>query len=489
LSLSAQERIMKAFQLILLLSLASKLTHAQFIEDCRRPYDLLKEVVSLDMSHLEPGKFVYLSQNYLDKLEEGAYKQAPSEIVIHAYVRPASKKELKSGKISGDKREFIGSDGNIYVPKVPSSYFHFFRKNKAFEGDYRPIWKDSEMTIPIGLEPVDVQPLASEKFEITQKHPDYLIFKAGNEELVYYVGYPKVNEVFDSEEILNHISQKQEIASEFIGHTWYIRPFGPHYRGESEMTAPSDIFYTEPLVELTFDDVTAFQNRVKFGAGQDTIQIDSLSEFLILDKGCVLSQQQSYAEMLREDFDTENIRLRKTLKNDKPSEWKEEPWVQQSLYRRFWISPNLRKDDTYSYVLLEQEEAEASYVFGEVDQYGNAWLKSHFASDEGLYHTRIIVKIRGVRDSLESERVSTRDERYVRTYLDSTIVEEIIFDSAKDQKILEKIAKNAHRKIFIRYKAGGKYYKDIELPELQKEQIRDSWMLAQIIKQKAAEQD
>jgi len=467
----------------LLLSLTTELLQAQHIEDCQVDYSKLKKSAFLELANVGPDKVLYLSANYVRGLREGKPTYEAAKMMFYEYVRPASKKEIKTGEIENETRELIGLDNNIYAPQISSQAQHFFIANEAFKGSYRPSVLEDQLVVPMGLEPFDVIPFAEEKFWVVERKTDYLLLEIRDQQIVYYIDFPKMEKVFESQAVRDHLEMKREEAKRLEGDSWLIKHNDlPQYRSQSELYAPREIFHLSPLLELDFQTAQIFQDRVVFPTNEDSLRIDHNSDFLILDKNCVLGQQNSYAESLMETFDTENIRLNKILKDQPVEDWAEEPWVMAALMKRFWLLPSKRIKSRYQYVLLGGGLSFETFLHARLDVEGKAWLASHYASTEGLYHRTIRIYKGNSSLYQESERISTRDRRSKRTYEEEWIVEEIDFDGEGDLDLVELIAKNVDRKITIRYYAGGKYFKDVELAAFYKEQIRDVYMLSQIIK-------
>lgn len=469
---------------LLLVFLTTELLHAQHIGDCAFNYKALQKSVYLEPEHVSSDKAVYLSANYIEKLKAGAYRAQNSGLIYYEYVRPASKKELKSQEIENPGREKIASDGKIYVPRTSSGQFHFFHPSKIFNGSFNPRWIEPNLVVPMGLKPFDVLPFADKKFWVVERKTDYILFEVEKQQVVYFIDYPRMEDVFETEEIRAQVAAKGEEAGRLIGRDWFIQEEElPQFRSEADLAAPQEIFYLDHLTELNFTSSKVSQFNTTLFSGEDSLTIDEGSQFKILDKKCVLGQQLSYAERLRENFETENIRLQEALKNQNPDDWSKDPWVRQTLFKRFWLLPSKREKSSYQYVLLDKEGTfEQSYLYADTDIEGNLSLVSRFVSKEGLYHNRILLYRGYDRDSLESSRVSTRNRNSVRTYREGIIVEEIEFSDERDLALLKKIALNAQQRIRIRYKAGGKYYRDIVLDDFYKQQIRDVYMLAQILK-------
>lgn len=485
LSLFVQEVNMKTFlYTLLLVSLATEWLHAQHIEDCAFDYNALKKSVYLEPEHVRADKAIYLSATYIQKLRDRSYHAQASGLIYYEYVRPASKKELKTKEIENPNREQIGSDGNIYVPKASSGHYHFFKPSKIFKGKFNPRWGDPNLIVPMGLRPFDVLPYADKKFWVVERKTDYIVLEVEKQKLVYFIDYPKMEEVFETEEIRQQLTNKSEEAGRLLGRNWFIKNESlPQFRSEADLTAPQDLFNFAPLIELKFTSSKVNQLQAVLFSEKDSITINERSRFKILDKKCVLGQQQTYTQLLRENFDEENARLLKILRSKSQDDWSKDPWVKQTLFKRFWLLPSKREKSSYQYVLLNKEEfLPKSFLYATTDIEGNLSLRSHFASEEGLYHNRILFYRGYRRDSIESSRISTRDRQSIRSYTKDYIVEEIDFTSNRDLNILKKIAFSTNRRIRIRFKAGGKYYSDTILEDFHKQQIRDVYMLAQILK-------
>ncbi len=450
----------------------------QSIDDCKLVYGELKEVVNMSADDMQVGTYVYLSASYLRDLAQGKFKQVPSGLIYYDYVRPASKEELKTNTIEGSTREVIGRDHNVYVRSVPQAAFHFFQPNAAFEGTYKPHWEDPDQVIPLGLEPLDITPFADIPFYIRQRHDEYLLLESGSSLIVFYVGFPKLEDIFETGELYEKVQAKQRRAESLLGQPFYLREAATApFRSGNQATAPSDLFGVQKLKSIVLSSAKAYDDQVCWELAsimEDSLILSDTSSFELFTPGCIQDLQEAYRDGLLEDAAIENEIIDQALRKDK--EWRENPELAHILSRRFWIDGN----GYYHYLLTPQEPREA-FLGAQLHADGSIWLKSHFASPEGLYHTRAIVYIGNRRDSLVTERVSTTDTRHHRYYDGDWVVEEINFTKKNDLSIIKRLALQAHRPIRVRYKAGGMYYADSQLSEVYKQQIRDAWMLGELL--------
>ncbi|MEO0898180.1 MAG: hypothetical protein AAFY71_17345 [Bacteroidota bacterium] len=467
---------------IILLSLFTTLVcEAQYIEPCRKSFSKVNTATVLETKQVNAGNTLYLSSSYLSSLEKGEFEGVPSGLIYHQYVRPASKKELK-GEFEGESEEVLADDGNIYIPFIGESSTHFFQKNKAFKGKYAPEWEDPNMVIPLGLTPLDMRGYVGKKFSVKKVEDDYILFDVEGKDIVFYLGFPTLDKVFDSQEVLDYLAEKQEEGKELLGEAWYVAPSDPiKFRSESELTAPSELFYTAPMMEFTFDSLKTNKQQTVFYAEDDSLILDPKSRYTLYHKGCILKQQIAYAEDLLQSYESENIRLNNLFKNEAEEVWAKDQWVKETLMKRFWKLPSRRFKSRYEYVLNSTQPTVGSFVYAQINLDGEYHLISHFASNQGLYHTRVLLFFGNSKDSVQTTRISTRDRRNTREYVHENVIEEIQFDDIADRELVRLIAKNSHRKVRIRFKAGGSYYKDVKLSPYHKEHIRDVYMLSKVI--------
>ncbi|MEL6697884.1 MAG: hypothetical protein AAFP89_16700 [Bacteroidota bacterium] len=461
------------------------ISHAQDLDSCKWNISHLHTPLSVEEEEeIAVGQTLYLSQAYLHHLENSKYQTIPTGIIHYVYVRPASRKERKTRKVEGSHREVVGIDGNIYVPKIPISQQHFFQVTAAFEGDYHPFWEDPDLIIPIGLTPVDIRPYANEVFHIQEKTDTYLVLAVEGKTLVFYIGFPPIPDVFDSEILRQALNEKQASADQLIGKEWlaYLS-FPPIYRSAIAETAPSSLFMTEGVQTYQIFHTQAQKEGVTFWV--DSQQKASLADSILTlyDKGCVQGFKNQYIDNVSSALESENIRLSHILKTSTQDEdWIQSPWVRRTLFKRFWQRMDTTYGIEYKNVLIPEVEDEYVHLSARVTEDGKAWLKSHFYSAKGLIHTRVVLFEKGRRDSLESQRISTKDPRNTRTYTRKWVIEEINFDDAADQVLLERIARNPEKPFYVRFTAGGSFFRDAPLPLIFKEQIRDAWMLSKILK-------
>lgn len=463
----------------LLLGLGFLSSYGQHIEPCRVDYSPLQKVISMSEEDMQVGTYVYLSRSYLRDLALEMFKQIPSGQIYYAYVRPASKQELKDQAIEGSLREVIGKDGNVYVRSVPQPTFHFFRPNAAFEGVYQPHWEDPDQVIPLGLEPVDITLYADVPLFIRQRTDDYVLLESGANALVFYIGFPNLDYLFETESRREEVIAKQSVSESFIDRTYLMRqnPLAP-FRSANEATAPSELFAQNQLTEISFTAARAYDNLVclEYGdRGIDSLLISDTTRFELYEPGCVAALRANYREEIALQAEEEDTKLAKALRSSRS--WRKDSELAKTLSRRFWVD----EQGVYHHLLLPVEPREA-FLSARLHADGDLWLQSHYASPEGLYHTRLVIYVGNRRDSSMTSRISTTDGRHKRYYDGDWVVEEISFTDDADADYLATIAQNAHRNIRVRYKAGGIYFADHVLADIYKRQIRDCWMLSEMLK-------
>ncbi|MEO1448326.1 MAG: hypothetical protein AAFV07_02295 [Bacteroidota bacterium] len=461
---------------------------AQSFGPCERDYSLLKREIMLSQAAFEPGASLYLSRRYLHRLQSGDYSGIRSNLIHYVYIRPATKKEIKTGRVKGNIREHVGRDGMIYVAKSALPSTHFFEPTEAFAGDFAPQWEDPDLVIPMGLSPAKVGHLAGRPLTVVEHAGDYLLLKVGESYLVFYIGFPELPEVFDTPATLAALSEKQSLAEALIGQRYWL---APAQRSRAATTAPV-LMPGSGWQQIRINDAHALRDRVVLscaGLADQPFVISSQTRLRLLDAECVEETRRTErARLIEEAAPTDTLFAQLLDRTTDPAEWLAEAWVFDALQTRFMRAKPRGGASTYQYMLAPEGPARdtLSFVQAGLNELGQFWLESHFASPKGLYHTRITLF---AGDTLISKRVPTLDARNRRRYTDHGVIEQVRFDQKQDEALVRYIATHCEEDIRIRYAAGGEFFVETELPQLYKHQVRDAWMLAQILRQRALAQD
>ncbi|MDX2245404.1 MAG: hypothetical protein SF052_01405 [Bacteroidia bacterium] len=479
------------FLLSLLLMATAATAPAQEFPDCERDYSLLQESTQPSPNEIREGAEVYLSRTYLQAVEEGYFDRSPSGLQHWIYVRPASRKELKEPEIPEGVIEKIAKDGNVYTPSRTPSSVHFFQPNDNFEGDYTPDWKDPVMVLPLGLEPVNVLSLNNRLFTIQEKNKDYIRVAVSGKELVFYTGFPAHEDVFDTQRVLDQLSEKQNIAAAaLLGKNFRVT----HSPNLYYRTRPGGLNHSfDPsfeMIDFTVKDVITNRDEVLL-AYQKTnevlyLVIDKDSDFKLFEMDCISLAQRERTVVNTLPAETVNFKLNELVKKENPAdEILKNEGLTAGLYSRFKLQEDgLRGEGSYKYILHNlDEEDTAPCLWANLDEKGEVYLSSQYSSEKGLYHTRIELYI-GTREPIISSRIPTLDPRSMRYNKKGLIIEKIRFPLGGDQGIIQAIAQNYDQPIKVRFVAGGSYFQDVELSLVYKEEIRDVYLLSQLIKAK-----
>jgi Txe/YoeB family toxin of Txe-Axe toxin-antitoxin module len=116
-----------------------------------------------------------------------------------------------------------------------------------------------------------------------------------------------------------------------------------------------------------------------------------------------------------------------------------------------------------------------------VNSKGYVYLISQYYADDWLFHTKVQIIIDGDPTVYETADVPTYDEDNKHQNSDS-IWETISYSRDRDNGILKLIAENYDKKIKVRF-VGRDTISDIVLSDKDKKAIKDSYDLAQLLKQ------
>ena len=189
---------------------------------CKGDYSLLQREQLSNFLELEVGEKVYLRQAYLQAVQDRVFDRLQSGTVHFSYLRPATRKELKEGEIKESTRERVGKDGNIYVAKESTPSSHLFRTNSSFEGDFYAKWNDPFLVLPLGLEPISPSEIVDQGMKLVEKNKQYLVFELRGHQLVFYVGYPEIEFIFQDEDSRQELADKEVLAQALIGKSFLV---------------------------------------------------------------------------------------------------------------------------------------------------------------------------------------------------------------------------------------------------------------------------
>lgn len=450
---------------------------AQPLAECRQDYVPLLQHQVPDISLIQPGATLYLRETYLRQAQTGTYQEFPAELRYYLKVRPATKQEIRKGRIKGNPDYRLGQDGHVYIDVPVDAGYHFFEASDSFEGSYHIEWRRQQMVLPIGIKPIDIQPYTGDTFRVLARETDYLLLKVADRRIAFYRGFPPMDDVFDTEDSWKHLQYRRKAAESWLGHEMFI------WSGD-EAELPPHSYPTDWIWSKRHATPRILQSVSGIGPGQITFdvagQISPLtltrtSEIELYDAGCVEQYKHAYLDSLRQKFSRQEVEL-EAFASYPVERWANNADLRRHLSGRFipidWSGDSL----TYRH-LLHPAHSGQPYVYAQVDHEGKCRLISHFVSDDGLYHTRLRVFVGD--DSLDTERVPTIDQKSQRRYRGQQVIEEVTFLQAPE--IIQAIALAGNQPVRIRFIAGGDYYQEIRLPAIHRSLIRDTWMWAQIL--------
>jgi len=465
--------------LLALTFVASSPLAAQNLNGCRVDMSELSRTVSVDEREMQPGTSLQLAESYMQKLDARAYGEFPSDVRYFIYVRPASRKEIRKNKVSGNSHEVVSTDGNIYLDIPVPPGLHFFELSEVFEGDYRPEWQKQTLVLPLGVVPTDVGTLQGKPIHILSREADYLLLESEGKKIVFYRGFPPLGDVFETPATLASLELKRQKAEALIGRRMVMLKEAPI--SDINLERPDTWAWTGSQKNLTWMTEVVSVGRKSVQVNLSTaplpIEIDTEAPYIWYDSECVSTKQIAYLDSVREDAAKQEMQMA-ALTMVEDSYWAENKNLDSQLQARFIPAYHTDKQQVYQQGLIPPQP-EKPYLFAQVDDQGKSWLVSHYASDQGLFHTQIRVFIG--RDSLQTNRISTADQRNRRQYRGSTVIEEVAFTHEADQKILEAIAKAGDEPVYVKFIAGGDFAEKIRLSEGYRSAIRDTWLWGKML--------
>jgi hypothetical protein len=451
---------------------------AQGLQSCKRDYSALRQPSYTQTEDIQAGSVLYLSPTYLEALDTGRFGSDSAGIMIYEYVRPASRQEIRSGKVEDHPREIVAEDGNIYFPRKVAPDVHFFWPLPSFRGDYMPHWEDPDLVLPPGLSPLDVSLYREAPLEVIQVSPFYLLLKSGGKQIVFYRGYPRMETVFLSEQARTALASKRSLAEALKGKRLLVDPKMNVSRSDDaqrEQSLPQDAF--EVLISGVR--VTPLHVHLGYGPGeQDTLRAGKESAFELYDPACIQSLRKEMSHEARTQAEAQEEALQALLKAGRPEG---DSLLAALLFPRFQRVSQAQGPDLYEYLPLSlPEDSLGAWIEARLDSEGACYLRSRLVSPKGLYHTRLILYAGA--DSLYSNRVPTLDPRNQRKTEEDRVVEEVGFSDPEDEKLISFIFSQLNKPLRVRLSAGGSYYQEFELSPWQKRQIRDAWLLSRFLR-------
>lgn len=463
---------------------------AQPFSNCQGDYSLLQATQTTSFGDLEEGEQIFLRPEYLEAVQQGIFAQQKSSMVHYAFLRPATRKELKAGKVKDFVREKVGKDGNVYIAKESDPSVHLFRTNGAFDGEYMGSWNDPFFLLPLGIEPVSPAELATQSLTLLEKHSQYLVLSGGADTYVFYVGYPEIEFVFLDEDQHLALEDKQQLAQALIGQSFLLENHPSlRFRSSPEAAATPAQLNRTSLTVLVKDVVVSHDQvlLVSEENGTNMVILDEASNFVMYDMSCIQQIRRDLLQraLVGQEAVQMNQRLDRLAQQVNRGLDQATDWQAAEISERFFpLLTGKPAGPQYEYLLLPSpaERQLDPYLTTQVNQNGAYWLHSHFASQQGLYHTRVYFYFENG-DSLLSSRVSSLSQDHERTYQGDWVIEDIQFKTATDQEIVRRIALAGDQAIRVRFSAGGTYFQEMILPQADQQAIRDGWLFAKWLQQ------
>ena len=470
---------------LLLFLLCFSLGVVQSQTSCQRSFELLKTPVSTAVEDLTIGSVLFLSDSYLSKLRAGTYDAEESGLRHFAYIRPATRSELKEGldKLASET-EMLGPDGNVYRQVETRSGTHFFRTRKGFHGEYEPTWRDPNLIVPPGLVPVDARSKDGVPLQVIEVTASFLRLRVEEEEWVFFTGYPEISDLFDSQQVRKKLAEKQGLATNLIGGEYLLE-----FNRQVKFCAGPQAEGVEPAtpirrLEVVITDAIAQADRVLLGLGTPTtyLILEPDSDLDFLDLTCLreslvrdaLAEPQHYTEV--------SHKLSEVILREIPVEvWSQDEILVSELTKRFRLQRDDRKEfGWYEHVLMMQNGmGRETYLTAKLRSDGACYLQSQYASPRGLYHTRIEVQTDlGPR---VSERIPTMDDRSIRIRSGAWTIERILFTDPMDQELLRILVKHPNVSLTVKYIAGGSFFEEKILDSQYLGIIRDSYLMSRLV--------
>lgn len=460
--------------------------HAQDIKACRIDYRPVQQALKPQSFQLAKGDLLSLSAQYLADVRSGRFSKKPSGMSHYVYLRPGSRKEIKDEMVD-HRFERLSPTGDIFGIQTTAPSDHFFRPDENFEGDYNPVWQDPVMIVPLGLNPIDITAYADQQFKVVEALFNYILLESDGDYLVFYPGYPETYEVFDNQEMQVMLRERQTWAESYVGKRLLIRNspelryrLSPHGK---DLRLPVSRNELEIYVNSYYLD----RQQLLFEYGMDEplyLVIDKHANFEMYDAQCLERREEAiFAKQREEDLVAEQ-RFAQVMEADFPiMALMEDEWLQDRLIERFQLSDALyHKTLTYDYVGPGTQQMDlAPAIKVKVLENGDLIMRSIYVSEDGLYHTKVELRLDG--QTLISERVSTLDTRSTRRNVQGQTLEIIDYIPGGDHGMLKTIAHNVGRPIVIRYVAGGSFWQEVSLGEAYKAAIRDAWLFSKLLKE------
>lgn len=113
---------------------------------------------------------------------------------------------------------------------------------------------------------------------------------------------------------------------------------------------------------------------------------------------------------------------------------------------------------------------------------GYNYLEDQYYASDWLFHTKIQVIIEGVDKVYESDEVPIYSKNNTTENSGGSIWETISYLDGGDNGIVQAIAENSDKQIKVRF-SGREYVKDVVLSKIDKQAVKDSYELANLLKE------
>jgi len=449
--------------------------------NCRISYAGLKKKIEVH-DRFDIGEFIYVKNEFLHRIV-GAKSFDYRYFQFSKYARRANASEIELGFTSSYFEKII--NGQVYKNELTFESYGFFKAGGGFKGSHT-LRKNGENSnqVPFGLFPENVNSLANTPFKLVRLNDEYLLLNHKGKKIVYYRN-PELplNEVFENTYFRGLMTRKKSDYAFLIKKKVRIE------RNKQPLLFRANNLNTfSPLLdnnlEFVVDDIECYPDRSfliykdRYGS-RYSVLIDSKTDFILYDGLCM--DRKKVANRIMEDDISDRIDL--YAKGILPlTALKEDTLTQRVLFSRFnyvldantgieWYN---HKDQSMKGNLMSK------YLKMTSTKEGYAYLMSLYASSDPLYHTSIKVNLGDATLVSSTIPASGFDNTRVVENQSGNVWETVHYTNGRDNGIAKMIAKNVEKKIGVRF-IGGKNF-DIQLSEMHKKAIRDTYVLSSYLK-------
>lgn len=436
----------------------------QLYDSCRINYDGLRKAISMGNEIAEAATLRVLLS------EEEAKAARKESLFFREYLRPAGRKEIKSGVVQGFPQEYVAPDSNVYVvSKVPDEQFFFATEEDSQEG-FDLLQIAGQPMVPIGLKPHSLSEKARERLLLMEQRATYWLFLADEKLLVFYPQSIEVDQFLgtpvDPQMMARRISIQQNLV------------------GQQLVMPGKEVAAGRSIVAVEEDDEGYLVLGVENG-GSNTLRselvhyrMDDDSNFEIYNRGCINQINVRVKEAQEKRIAGMENYFNALAKGEIPIQsMLSQPAYLTIINDRFQLMSDLSGRLSW-YIHLEQIPGtvqDQSFVQANLNNTGEMHLQSTLLVPEGFRHVRVEAKIG---DKVwKSHTVPFYDGRSQPLRIGNQMQENIRYTRLDNRALIEAIAANAERDIDIHFinASGQRIVKP--LPKAHRMAIRDTWIM------------